>query len=516
MKLTNSLIKFAYWLNERKGYGKFKGFVNEVLNDNDSIKKRYFDFFMIFLVLSTIGIFIYEIKDPLHPWMYIFEYFAVGIFIIEWLGRLWTCSSIHKDIIAYHEKRHNLVMAIENKKILKIVFIKKIKFIFSPMSIIDLLAILPYYRPLRILRFFLLFRLFKLMRYANVINSLFVVFKDKRFELLVLIVLSFFVLLIASTVMYVIEGLGDNPNLNTFFDASYWAVVTMATVGYGDIVPTTLTGKAVSMMLMAGGLMVVVLATSIITSAFAERLTLMREDRVKQDAKKLKNSIAIFGFGRMGMSLAQLLTRDKKRFIVVDNDEEKIILAREKKYLAYQGNISDYDVLQDSIFDSKVSAVAVLTDKDSVNLSVLLGIKATKPEVNVIIRANEKSNIKKFEISGANHVVFPHKYVAHEAVEYINSPATFDALDSIIMEKNGIKMDKIEIPLGSPWIGQKLQNLKIKDLRITLIGIFSQNSEKMHFKPNEKEYIMQQNDKLVIIGIDEQLQTLIHTIRKLQ
>lgn len=515
MKITNALVKFAYWLDERELYAKFKGFANEILNDNNSIKKRYFDFFMIFLVLSTIGIFIYEIKDPLHPWMYRFEDFAVIIFILEWLGRLWTCNSIHKDIMAYHEKRRNLVMAIENRKIFKIIFSKKIKFIFSPMSIIDLLAILPYYRPLRILRIFLLFRLFKLVRYANVINSLFVVFKEKRFELLILIILSFFVILIASTVMYIIEGLGDNPNLYTFFDAVYWAVVTMATVGYGDMVPTTPIGKAVAMILMAGGLMVVVLATSIITSAFAERLSLMREERVRQDAKKLKNSIAILGYGRMGMALAQMLSRDKKRFLIVDNDEEKISQARENKYLAYQGNVADYDILQESVFNSKVTAVAVLTDKDSVNMSVLLGIKASKPEVNVIIRANAKPNIKKFEIAGANYVVFPHKYVAHEAVEYINSPATFDALDCIIMEKDGIRMDKIEIPQGSSCIGKKLQVLDIKSLRITLIGIFSKDEKKMHFKPNEKEYIIKQNDKIVVIGIDEQLHALTHKIGKL-
>ncbi len=505
MKLTNTLIRFAYWLDDRQSYSKTKGFVNDILNNEHSLKKRYFDFFMIFLVLSTISIFIYEIKNPIHEFFYDFEAFAVGVFIVEWLGRLWTCNSIHKDLIAYHEKRQDLIMEIEGKKLLKIIFVKKLSFIFSPMSIIDLLAILPYYRPLRILRFFLLFRLFKLMRYANVINSLFGVFKDKRFDLLVLVAFAFFVLFLASTVMYIIEGLGDNPNLNTFLDAMYWAVITMATVGYGDIVPTTYVGKAVSMLLTGGGLLVVVLATSIITSAFAEKLNIMREERVKQDTKKLKRAIVILGFGRMGVSLAHMLQKDKQAFVIVDSKEEKIALAREKKFIAYQGDVSDYDLLSEAVFRADVLAVAVLTDKDSVNLSVLLAIKANNPNIKVIVRANEKSNIKKFQLSKADHVVFPHKYVAHEAVEYMNSPTTFDALDSIVMEKDGIKMDTLHIPAGSPLIGQKLENLNIKQLRITLIGIFSDGEKKINFRPKEDEYTVKENDKLVLVGIDEQI-----------
>ncbi len=513
MNFINKLVKFSYWLSEKEGYWKTKSFVNEFLNDSDSIKKRYFDIFMIFLVLSTIGIFIYEIKNPIYPWMYSFEEFAVGIFILEWLGRLWVDSSITQDVIEYNEKRYNLAMSLERKKIVKILFLKKVKFIFSPMSIVDLLAILPYYRPLRVLRFFLLFRLFKLMRYTSIIKSLLAVFKDKMFELLVLTAIAFFVIIMASTVMYTVEGLGDNPNLNSYFDSVYWAIVTMATVGYGDITPETNVGKFISIILMGGGLMVVVLATSIITSAFTERLTAMREDRVRQDFKKRKNSIIILGYGVMGAALAAMLYKDKRKFIVVDSDGEKIEEARSCGYWAYTGDVVDYKTLNEIVFNDNVSSIAVLTDKDSVNLSVLLAVKASSYNIKTIIRANEKTNIKKFEASGADYVVFPHRYVAHEAVEYIKRPATFDALDSIIMEKNGIKLDKLRVKRGSIWAGEKLDSLQIKAMRITLIGIFS-DEDKMIFKPDPKEYMLKEDDKIVVVGIDEQIALLARKLRR--
>lgn len=515
MSFCNWIVRFSYWLNDAKAYNYLKNQADEILNSVSSSKKTFFDIFMIFLVLSTIGIYIYDIKNSLNEWVYYFEDFAVIIFIIEWLGRLWTCSSIHKDIMVYSEKRHNLALKLEFFEIIKILFVKKIKFIFSLMSIIDLLAIIPYYRPLRMLRFFLIFRLFKLFRYTHVVNSLFSVFKDKRFELLILAIISLIVLFVASTIMYIVEGLGDNPNLNTFLDAIYWSGVTMSTLGYGDITPTTPAGRAVAMVLMVAGLVVVVLATSVVTSAFAERLTFLREDRFLQDSKKIKDAVVIIGYGKMGVCLAQMLSSIKRKFIVIDNNEQKIKNARENRFLAIQADINDYNVLEDIIINNSITSVAILTDKDSTNLSVLLGLKANNTNVRTIVRANEKSNIKKFEFCKADHVVFPHEYIAHEAVVYMKSPATFDVIDTILTERNGISLDKLDIHVGSALVGSELGGLNLKAYRITLIGVFSKGEDTFHFKPDGK-YILKDEDQLVVLGIDEQINALIRKLGKLQ
>lgn len=515
MFLSRLFVSFAYWIDAKEHYASFKAWTEDILNGKNSSKKVYFDFFMIFLVLSTVGIIIYEAKRPVPPWMYTYETVAIIIFILEWFGRLWTYNSISKDIIEYHEKRLSLAMPLEFGKMLKIILYKKFQYIFSPMSIIDLLAILPYYRPLRILRFFMLFRIFKLMRYANSVSSLFSVFKEKKFELMVLVTLSTFVILASSSIMYIFEGLGDNPNLNTFFDAVYWTAVTMSTLGYGDIVPTTVPGRIVTMLLMAGGLTVVVFATSIVTSAFSEKLTVLRDDRIKEEARKIKDSIVIFGYGRMGDSLATRLKAIKQRFVVVDKDHQKIEDARNKGHLAYEGDITNFDDIEELILHQNVSAVAILTDSDSTNLAVLLGIKAVKPKLSAIVRANSKENIKKYEIAQANHIVFPHEFVAKEAVQYINSPAIFDTIDTIFMQRKGIKMDEVEIPKNSSWVNKSIKELDLKALRLTLIGLFRDKEEELIFKPNQESFLLQGKDILVIVGFKEQIDILAKRLRKI-
>ena len=514
MSLSKHLVSWAYWLEEQKGYVKTKAWVNDVLNNSGSLKKGIFDFFMIFLVLSTVSILIYEIKHPVPQWLIDYEIIAVFIFLIEWLGRLWVSSDIHEDIIEYHEHQLNLGFPLEGKKFFSIIVVEKLKFIFSPLSIIDLLAILPAYRPLRILRIFMLFRLFKIIRYTQSLNSFFRVFIEKRFEFMVLFMLSIFVVFIASTVMYIFEGIGNNPNIHTYFDAIYWSIVTISSLGYGDVTPVTVTGKVLTVLLVGGGFAVIVFATSILTSALSEKLVLLQENRVRAEASRLKDVVIIFGFGRMGVRLAEELWKTKQRFIVVDSAPEQIELAKSKNYLAYQSDVAKYETLRDVVFRNQVSTAVAITSSDAANLSVLLGIKANKPGVNVIVRANDKANIKKFEIAGADHVIFPYKTVGEVATEYVGSPAAFDAIDNILIEKEGIIMDEVAVPPKSALIGQPLSALEIDTLRITLVGLFEHSSEKFMFNPSPEEYLIRGDDVLIVIGMKEQIAVLHHRLGK--
>lgn len=170
INIVQVIVKFAYLIAASDRYNAVKSFVGEVLEDQNSLKKRYFDYFMIFLVLTTVFILIYEIKHELPLFIDYYEMFAIGVFIVEWLGRLWVSSDIHLEIIEGYEKAQISGSKFKFNKTLGRVLKKKIDFIVSPMSIVDLLAILPSYRPLRILRILLLFRLFKIFRYTQSVN----------------------------------------------------------------------------------------------------------------------------------------------------------------------------------------------------------------------------------------------------------------------------------------------------------------------------------------------------------
>ncbi len=413
--LKKKLLSFAYKMEASSSYKNKKAFAYEFLEDHSSLKKKYFDFAMIFLVLTTIMILILEIKNELPPVVYIYENFAVLVFVIELLGRFWVSSEGHKTLIKTHETDKGLSVFSLSKPAL----IEKFRFFLKPMSIIDLLAIIPSYRPLRVLRFFLLFRLFKLFRYTNSLNFLMRVFIEKRFEFMTLLMIFSFMVFFASTAIYILEGAGDNDKIESFYDAIYWAVITITTVGYGDISPTTPQGRFVTMLLIIGGIGIISFMTSIMTTAMTQKLQEAKSHQVVRDVAKLKSYILLCGYGKMGKVLAKELQEAGKDFVVIDKDYARIEEAKQENFLALQSDINDFETLKELQCESKVDFAVAMSDSDVFNLSTILSLKSLNDKITVFARTNNFKAKKKLEIAGAKEVIYPYATAAAVGMEHL-------------------------------------------------------------------------------------------------
>lgn len=501
MSLKESILRFSYFLASSKKYKSYKRRIWRILNDPTCVEKRYFDFTMIFLVLSTIMILILEIKNHLPDWVYYYEGFAVAIFIVEWLGRLWVASDAHMDIITTQESAEYEKRDLSLWQLLKPALANKVKFIVSPMSIIDLLAILPSYRALRFLRFLLLFRLFKVFRYTENINYLLRVFLEKRFEFLSLTILFAFMVFFASTVIYIFEGTGANPNLHSFYDAIYWAVVTITTVGFGDISPVTPEGRFVTIFLILGGITSISFMTSIITTAMSEKLELMKSNRIFYEVGKLKSFIIICGYGRMGKRLADELRHAGEKVVVIDPDHDEMLEAQRDGFIALGADASDIDTLKSLRLSGRVSYFVALTNDDATNLSIILSVKTFDPDITVFSRAIEKSARKKLLLAGAQEVVFPYESAAVAAYEHLGQPIAFSAIDEILHEHQEPVIDEIEISSEMPVQGKRLIEIGVKGYRLKLLGVVRQKEhDRFYFHPRKEEFVVYAEDILLVIG----------------
>jgi voltage-gated potassium channel len=152
----------------------------------------------------------------------------------------------------------------------------KLKYIFSFYGIIDLLAILPFYvtagidlRALRMFRLFRILRAFKLFRYSKAITRFQKALKLIKEELIVFFFVTCFMLFLSAVGIYYFENPVQPEAFKSVFHSLWWAVITLTTVGYGDMIPITVGGKVFTFIILMIGLAIVAVPTGLITSAIS-------------------------------------------------------------------------------------------------------------------------------------------------------------------------------------------------------------------------------------------------------
>ena len=473
--LGRLIIYLAYFFKTSPRYQSGKTFFYNLLENPRSRIKSYFDIFMIFLVMLSVFLLIYDVKTELNEYALRFEHVVVSIFIIEYLLRFWLYGNIDKIVIDYYEKTKYLNIPFRVHHVFFAVIRKKMEYIFSPIALIDLLAIFPSYRSLRILRIFLIFRLFKLFRYSQSIKVFAEVLATKKFELYTLALFLSFLIFIASTAIYLFENEPSGGQIRHLFDAVYWAIVTLSTVGYGDITPQTTGGRIITLALIVTGLGVLSFFTSIIVAAFSEKMHELRENRTYAELEKLTDFIIICGFGRVGQEAARLFKKDSQPFVIIDNNSDNVHIANKRDYLVIYDDASNNNVLVRAGIKRGATTVLCTTQNDVINVYITLTSRQLNPEIQIISRANRQENVKKLLQAGANHIIQPFEILGLVAAEYVGQPVASEALVGIRLGEKQVLLDTIVVEAGSLIEKVKIGDLDFPGMKISLVGVISSN-----------------------------------------
>ena len=248
------------------GYHALRRRIYEVLEkagDDDRLSFLV-DITLIVVILANMAAVVLESFAGLYtryqPWFLALEVVSVALFTMEFALRLWTC-----DFLRPQRSRVGAVG----------------RFLVSPIGLIDLLAILPFYLPflipvdlrvVRMLRLVRFLRLLKLTRYTRSVVTMVTVVRERRHELLVAVFLTALLLVVASTLMYYLESKVQPEAFPNIVASLWWAVATLTTIGYGDVFPVTGIGRLLSGIIAVLGIGLVALPTAIISSGFVEAL----------------------------------------------------------------------------------------------------------------------------------------------------------------------------------------------------------------------------------------------------
>ena len=208
-----------------------------------------------------------EIGKPLGRLFTVLEIFSVAVFTVEYVLRLWSCTADPRYAGAFKGR---------------------LRYALSPMAVIDLLAIMPFYleflpfdlRFIRSLRLFRLLRVFKLARYSASLRTLDDVLRSKKEELLVTVFVVVIMLIFASSAMYYAENEAQPDKFSSIPASMWWGVATLTTVGYGDVFPITPLGKLLGALIAILGVGLFALPTGILASGFTEEIRKNRQREV--------------------------------------------------------------------------------------------------------------------------------------------------------------------------------------------------------------------------------------------
>ena len=232
--------------------------VIELADEGNKISYLY-DLIMMVSIVASIVPLAFQETYAVFRWI---EYITVGVFVIDYLLRLWTADlKLQKGALSY------------------------VLYPFTPMAVIDLLAILPsvsfFTGGLRLLKLFRLLRTLKILRalkflrYSSSFYVILNVFRKQKRLLSAVATMAVTYILISALVIYNVEP----ESFHSFFEAVYWATISLTTVGYGDIYPVSTIGRMVTMVSAVFGVAVVALPSGVITAGYLNELSREKCDR---------------------------------------------------------------------------------------------------------------------------------------------------------------------------------------------------------------------------------------------
>jgi voltage-gated potassium channel len=298
--------------------------------------------------------------------------------------------------------------------------------------------------------------------------------------------------------IYVLEET-HNPHINTIFDALYWSLVTISTVGYGDIAPVSHPGRIISMMIILSGIAMISFATSVIVSAFSEKLTTLKEERFVDEINKNKDFLILCGYGQMTKTFLRHKEAQHYNYIILDTDSDRVEEAIHDGYDAIHDDASRHETLARFRLENAQVTILALTNNDIENIYITLNAKSISKRIRVIARASSSELIKRFHRAGADHVLLPNEAASAMMVTAVTRPTLYKALHAILTGQHAARLDEVPVLLRSKMIGQRIGGIDFRRYKLVLIGLQRSRNHQFVFNP-DGDIVLEAGDTMLVMG----------------
>ncbi|MBW2232797.1 MAG: potassium channel protein [Deltaproteobacteria bacterium] len=293
-----------------------------------------------------------------------------------------------------------------------------------------------------------------------------------------------------------------------WLDAAYMTVITMSTVGYGEVQPLSVGGRLFTMalILFAVGFALYFLAVMSSTLVDGRLRALLRGTQMERQIKELRDHVIICGFGRFGRVIVEEMTQHHVSVLVIDLDANKALELERRGIPALIGSAVDDDVLDRAGLDH-ARAIVAATPSDADNTFITLSARERNPTLRIHARGESDTAIRRLALAGADQVVSAYQIGGQRVAASILRPSVVDFLEIAHPHRGDeVDLEEVRVDARSPLVGRSVASIEAAVSRLRVVAL-KRGSESIRLIPDAETEIAS-GDHLVVIGASESLADL--------
>lgn len=297
----------------------------------------------------------------------------------------------------------------------------------------------------------------------------------------------------------------------SWMDSLYMTVITITTVGYGEVQPLSDMDKLFTSILILTSIFIVAYAISVITEYILSKNNIgnLREKRVHKMIDKMKGHVIVCGYGRNGKQAAQKLLDYRQEFVVIEKNHEVVDKFSNDELMFVFGNANEDEVLIEAGIDRAGTLICALPS-DADNLFIVLSARQINPKLKIISRATEETSYRKMKLAGADNVILPDKIGGDHMASLVVVPDLIEFLDNLSVSgsEDSINVEQVSFENVCPsGVEKAIIDLDIRQKTgCSVIGYKSPNGE--YIVNPEPTLILKKDSKLILIGRPTQIESL--------
>jgi len=318
---------------------------------------------------------------------------------------------------------------------------------------------------------------------------------------IIIIAVTFFLLVLGGTLGYMyFENTG-------FWMGLYLTIITVFTVGYGDIVPIHPSGRIFTVILVITSVSFVFYTFTKITETMieGELRGLYKRRKMNKEISRLRDHYIVCGFGRIGKEICKVLKEHHRPFLVIEKDEDELKSLEELQYMRLQGDASADEVLQAAGIERAKGLVSVVAS-DADNLYITLTARGLNPGLFIMARSSGGPGVQtKLKRAGATKVISPYSIGARRMAHLIVRPTVTDFIDLTMRAGElDLMMEELQVSETSHLNGKNLIESEIRKKYDVIVVAIKRQDGAMLFNPKPVSVIMA-GDILIVLGASDHI-----------